>query len=1022
VKTLPRDTPAAARLAARPPASPASALADDLRRTVRGEVRFDDGSRALYATDGSNYRQVPIGVVLPVDADDVCAAIAACRRHQAPVLPRGCGTSLAGQCCNVAVILDLSKYMHGIIGIDRDRKRAAVQPGVILDHLRDAAERHHLTFGPDPSTHSHCTLGGMIGNDSCGVHSVMAGKTVDNVDALDVVTYDGTRLRVGPASPDELDALIRGGGRRGEIYAGLAALRDRYADLIRRRFPKIPRRVSGYNLDALLPENGFHIARALVGSEGTCVTVLEAHVRLVDSPPARSLLVLGYPDVYAAAEHVPEVLDAGPIGLEGVDETLVDDMKAMRIHPEDVALLPPGRGWLLVEFGGAAREESHARARRLMETLRRRPEAPSMKLFDDPAEEHAVWLVRESGLGATAHVPGKKIAWEGWEDAAVPPERLAAYLRDFRALLDRYHYTGALYGHFGQGCVHTRIDFDLMTHHGIETHRRFITDAAHLVVRYGGSLSGEHGDGQSRAALLPIMFGDELVQAFREFKRIWDPDGKMNPGKVVDAYGPDENLRLGEHYNPPPVATHFTFPDDGRSFAQATIRCVGIGNCRRTGGGTMCPSYMVTREEMHSTRGRARLLFEMLEGAPLRRGWRDEHVKEALDLCLSCKGCKGDCPVHVDMATYKAEFLSHYYEGRVRPAAAYAFGLLPWWAPLAGRVPGLVNLVTQAPGLRDAAKRAAGIAPERRIPPLAAEPFTAWFRRRGPRGSGPRILLWPDTFNNYFHPDTAKAAVAVLEAAGYRVDIPDVPLCCGRPLYDYGMLGMAKRLLLRTLEALAPDIEAGTPVVGLEPSCVSVFRDELTNLLPDRQNAGRLRHQTFLLSEFLASRADAYAPPRLRGRAIVHGHCHQRAVLKMDAATALLSKMGLEVRLLDSGCCGMAGGFGFEDDHYRVSVAAGERVLLPAVRGAPLDALIVADGFSCREQIAQLTSRRALHTAQVLHLALRDGAGAGDGFYPEAAYPDETAWHPSAALPVFAGLAGGLLAGAALAARIRRRR
>jgi FAD/FMN-containing dehydrogenase/Fe-S oxidoreductase len=1027
MKTLPTRVPISVSPAAerRRTGPPGSSLFEDLRRAVRGEVRFDDGSRALYATDGSNYRQVPIGVVLPLDVDDVCAALAACRRHGAPVLPRGCGTSLAGQCCNVAVIMDLSKYMHSILHIDRDQKRAAVQPGVILDHLRGAAERHHLTFGPDPSTHSHCTLGGMIGNDSCGVHSVMAGKTVDNVEALDVVTYDGTRLRVGPASPEELQAIVRAGGRRGEIYAALAALRDRYADLIRTRFPKIPRRVSGYNLDALLPENGFHVARALVGSEGTCVTVLEAHLRLVDSPPARSLLVLGYPDVYIAAEHVPRVLEAGPIGLEGVDETLIDDMKAMRIHPEDVTLLPPGRGWLLVEFGGATREESHARARRLMDALRRRPDAPSMKLFDDPAEEHAVWLVRESGLGATAHVPGKKIAWEGWEDAAVPPDRLGGYLRDFRALLDRYHYTGALYGHFGQGCVHTRIDFDLVTHRGIETYRRFITDAAHLVVRFGGSLSGEHGDGQSRAALLPIMFGDELVQAFREFKRIWDPAGKMNPGKVVDAYRPDENLRLGEHYNPPPIATHFTFPEDGRSFAQATIRCVGIGNCRRTGGGTMCPSYMVTREEKHSTRGRARLLFEMLEGAPLRRGWRDEHVKEALDLCLSCKGCKGDCPVHVDMATYKAEFLSHYYEGRLRPASAYAFGLLPWWAPLASRMPALVNLMTQAPVLRDAAKRLAGIAPERRIPPLASESFTAWFRRRphrGPRGTGPRILLWPDTFNNYFHPGTAKAAVAVLEAAGYQVDIPAVPLCCGRPLYDYGMLGLAKRLLLRILDALAPDIEAGTPVVGLEPSCVSVFRDELTNLFPDRANAGRLRHQTFLLSEFLTTQAAGYEPPRLQGRAIVHGHCHQRAVLKMDAETALLSKMGLDVHVLDSGCCGMAGGFGFEKEHYAVSVAAGERVLLPAVRRAPLDALIVADGFSCREQVAQLTNRRALHTAQVLEFALRDGVAAQDGLYPESAYGDDAAWRPASALPVVLGLGGGLLAGAALAARARRRR
>jgi FAD/FMN-containing dehydrogenase/Fe-S oxidoreductase len=1006
----------------------AAALARDLRRAVRGEVRFDDGSRALYATDGSNYRQVPIGVVLPLDADDVCAAIEVCRRHQAPVLPRGCGTSLAGQCCNVAVILDLSKYMHRVLAIDPGRKIGRVQPGVILDHLRAQAEQHHLTFAPDPSTHSHCTLGGMIGNNSCGVHSVMAGKTSENVHELDIVTYDGLRMRVGPAGPEEIEHIIGSGGRRGDIYRRLRDLRDRYAGLIRARFPKIPRRVSGYNLDKLLPENGFHVAQALVGTEGTCATVLEADVRLVDSPPSRSLLVLGYDDVYTAADDVPRILEAGPVGLEGIDETLVEDMKTTKIHPENVDLLPPGAGWLLVEFGGQTRKESDARAYRLMADLARGPKRPSMKLYDDPQEEHHVWLVRESGLGATAHVPGKKIAWEGWEDSAVPPDKLGDYLREFRELLNRYGYTGALYGHFGQGCVHTRIDFELRTHEGIERYRRFTHDAAHLVVRFGGSLSGEHGDGQSRAELLPIMFGDELVRAFREFKAIWDPDGKMNPGKKVDPYRNDENLRLGEHYHPPAVPTHFQFPNDGHNFAQAMLRCVGIGNCRRTGSGTMCPSYMVTREEQHSTRGRARLLFEMLEGAPLTRGWHDEHVKEALDLCLSCKGCKGDCPVKVDMATYKAEFLSHYYEGRLRPAAAYAFGLLPWWAPMASRMPALANLMTQAPGLRDIAKRLAGIAPQRRIPPLAPAPFTAWFasRRRdrtSPNGSTARrrILLWPDTFNNYFKPGVAQAAVEVLEAAGFDVAIPPVRLCCGRPLYDYGMLGLAKGLLLRVLDVLREDIEAGTPIVGLEPSCVAVFRDELTELFPKHENARRMRMQTFLLGEFLAEHAPGYAPPRLHGRAIFHGHCHQKAVLRADADKDLLKRMGLDVQALDSGCCGMAGGFGFEHDHYDVSIGAGERVLLPAVRRAPVDALIVADGFSCREQIEQTTNRRALHTAQVLHMAMRRTGGGAPGYYPEAKYPEPAAWSAATSVPLLLGAGAAVLAGLALARGVRGR-
>ncbi|HET6615187.1 MAG TPA: FAD-binding and (Fe-S)-binding domain-containing protein, partial [Dehalococcoidia bacterium] len=645
-----------------------------LARTVRGEVRFTDGDRALYATDGSNYRQVPIGVVVPRDANDVVQAVAIARQFHAPVLGRGCGTSLAGQCCNVGLVIDMSKYMNRIVRLDASAARAVIEPGIILDSLRDAAEQHDLTFAPDPSTHSHCTLGGMIGNNSCGVHSVMGGKTDDNVESLEILTYDGLRMRVGKTSDAELASLAAQPGRRGEIYAKLRDLRDRYADRIRSGFPDIPRRVSGYNLPMLLPEHGFDVAKALVGSESTCVIVLEATTRLVHSPPARSLLVLGYPDVYSAADHVPTILEHHPIGLEGIDDYLVEDMTKKGLHPEDVQLLPDGRGWLLVEFGCDTKGEADDRARELMDALRRDSSPPSMKLFDDPPVEAMIWKVRESGLGATARVPGEKDTWEGWEDSAVAPENLGAYLRDLRALFERYDYACSLYGHFGQGCVHTRIDFDLATAAGIAKYRAFMEEAADLVLSHGGSLSGEHGDGQSRAELLPKMFGPELMRAFGEFKAIWDPDGKMNPGKIVDPYRIDENLRIGAHYNPPVPPTYFNYPDDDGSFARATARCVGVGDCRRLDGGVMCPSFMATREEKHSTRGRAHLLFEMLEGNPLRDGWRDDAVHEALDLCLACKGCKHDCPVNVDMATYKAEFLSHYFAGRLRPRTAYSMG------------------------------------------------------------------------------------------------------------------------------------------------------------------------------------------------------------------------------------------------------------------------------------------------------------------------------------------------------------
>jgi FAD/FMN-containing dehydrogenase/Fe-S oxidoreductase len=962
-----------------------------LRQHTSSEVRFDDGSRALYATAGGNYRQIPIGVVVPRTEDDVVGTIEICRKHAAPVLARGGGTSLAGQCCNVAVVIDCSKYLRKILELDPERKQARVQPGVVLDDLRNAGEKFHLTFAPDPSTHDHCTLGGMIGNNSCGVHSVMGGKTVDNIEQLRVITYDGVQLTVGPTSEAELQDIIQNGGRRGEIYGALRMLRDKYADLIRERYPKIPRRVSGYNLDQLLPENGFHVARALVGSEGTCVTVLEAVTRLVESPPARTLVLLGYPDVYSAGDHVADILEFGPIGLEGMDDRLVGDMQRKHIHPESTALLPPGKGWLLVEFGGHDKQEADAKARRMMDALSNKPSAPSMKLFDDPAEEEQVWKTRESGLGATAFVPDRPPTWEGWEDSAVPPAQLGNYLRDFRKLLERYNYACDLYGHFGQGCVHTRIDFDLVKAEGVAKYRSFVHDAAHLVVRYGGSLSGEHGDGQSRAELLPIMFGEELIQAFRAFKQIWDPQWKMNPGKVVDPYRVDENLRLGTSYAPKTPATHFARFDEAESFADATLRCVGVGKCRREGGGTMCPSYMVTHEEKHSTRGRARLLFEIMRGDFLQDGWRDEPVHEALDLCLSCKGCKGDCPLNVDMATYKAEFLSHYYEHHSRPVNAYAIGLIHWWARLASQAPSLVNVVTHAPLLGTLMKRLGGISSKREIPRFASEPFsTRQAKRAGNRKNGgsatfaeKSVILWPDTFNNYFEPDVIESAYQILKQNGYSVRLPRKHLCCGRPLYDYGMLKAAKRLLENIVHELRAEIRAGMPLVVMEPSCAAVFRDELKNMLPHDADASRLREQTFVLSEFLER--EKIPLPQIPQKAIVQMHCHHKAVLDPHAEQETLKKLGLDFQILDSGCCGMAGGFGYELDHYDVSLKVGERVLLPAVRAASADTLLIADGFSCREQVRQATGRKPMHLAQVISRALRYQQDSNSGASHKAA-------------------------------------
>jgi FAD/FMN-containing dehydrogenase/Fe-S oxidoreductase len=950
----------------------AGALESGLRRHLRGEVRFDDGSRALYATDGSNYRQVPIGVVLPKDTDDVIAAIAICREHGAPVLCRGGGTSLAGQCCNVAVVLDFSKYMAEIVELDPTRRIARVQPGVILDDLRAAAEKHKLTFGPDPASHSRCTIGGMVGNNSCGVHSVMAGKTDENIKELEVLTYDGIRMRVGSTSDAELEAIIREGGRRGEIYAGMKAIRDQYGDLVRQRYPNIPRRVSGYNLNFLLPENGFNVARALVGSEGTCVTVLEATCRLVESPPERVLLVIGCRDVYECADLVPEVLSHRAIGLEGMDNLLTEYTRRKGINPEGLALLPEGGGWLLVEFGAQAAQEAESQARGLMESLGRASHPPSFRLLSDKRQARKAWEVRESALGAVSNVPGEPATWEGWEDAAVAPEKLGGYLREFRKLTEAYQYRCVVYGHFGDGCVHNRISFDLQTGDGLKKMRKFVEEAADLVVSHGGSLSGEHGDGQARAELFPRMFGPELVEGFQKFKALWDPDWKMNPGKLVLPNKLDADLRLGTDYHPWQPETHFKFLQDNGSLAQATLRCVGVGKCRQYEGGMMCPSFRATREEEHSTRGRAHLLWEMTRGDIIRDKWRDANVKSSLDLCLSCKGCKSDCPVGVDVATYKAEFLSHHYEHKRRPVNHYAFGHIDRWARIASSFPGAVNFFTQTPGLRNIAKSLAGLAPQRGIPAFAGASFRSWFARRNRLNSGaPAIVLWPDTFNNYFHPETAIAAVEVLEAAGFEVRVPKENVCCGRPLYDFGMLDRAKKLLLGTLETLDQEIAEGIPVVVLEPSCASVFRDELLNLFPDDSRARKLSTQIFLLSEFLENKAGHWRLPAISRKALVHGHCHQKSVLKMTDEEAVLRRLGVDYEIPAPGCCGMAGAFGFEEKKYSLSIAIGELELLPAVRRAAPDWLIIANGFSCREQIQQSTGRHALHLAEVIQLAMR---------------------------------------------------
>ncbi len=963
------------------------ALARQLHEAIDGEVRFGSGSRALYATDASNYRQVPLGVVVPRTIDDVVATHKACRSHGAPVTCRGAGTSLSGETVNAAVVVDFSKHLCAVGEVDVERRLIRCQPGAVNDAVNEVAGRHRLRFGPDPSTHAYCTIGGNIGNNSCGVHSVQArlagdgGRTSDNVHELEILTYDGARFRVGRGEENELDSIVSSGGRRGAIYAALRDLRDRYADLIRARFPDMPRRVSGYNLDELLPEKGFNVARALVGSEGTCATVLEATLNLIPDPSERVAVVIAYDDIATAGDCVPQVMEHGPIGCEAVDDLLVSNEERMGMHKEALARMPDGAAWLFVELGGESREEAEEKAHQLVRGLSRDgASGRGVRILKDPSEQEEVWKVREAGLGATAFpTDDPRDHHPGWEDSAVPPERVGGYVRDLRDLLVRHGYTAALYGHFGDGCIHSRIDFDFETADGIRRYRAFVEEAADLVVSYGGSLSGEHGDGQARGELLPRMFGEELVQAFREFKAIWDPDWRMNPGKLVDPLPLDEHLRLGTSYAPPSVEARFDYPADGGEFAHATIRCVGIGKCRTPGAvDVMCPSYVATREEMHSTRGRARLLFEMLQGEVVTDGWRSEEIHEALDLCLACKGCTGECPVNVDMPTYKAEFLSHFYARRLRPRHAYAFGLIDKAARLASVAPELTNFLARTEPFARALKAAAGIASERAVPTFAPVTLRRWFRDRGGARNpgGTPVVLWADTFNNYLHADVGVAAVEALEHAGCHVIVPQRHLCCGRPLYDYGMLGVAERYLSRVIDTLRAEIRAGVPIVGMEPSCVAVFRDELGKLLPDDHDAKRLAGNVYHFPEFFTSVADGYRPPKLEGKALVWGHCHQKATGGMASEHELLRRMGLDVEPLVGGCCGLAGSFGFEAGHYDISMACGEQALLPRVREAHPTELIVADGFSCTTQIEQGSApRRALHVAEVMKLARETGTG-----------------------------------------------
>jgi FAD/FMN-containing dehydrogenase/Fe-S oxidoreductase len=938
-------------------------LKEELRRSIDGEVRFDPAARTVYSTDASNYRRVPLGVVIPRHADDVIRTIGLARENQLPILPRGGGTALGGQTTTNGIVIDFSKYMNAVTSIDPESRLATVQPGVVQAQLNAAADQYGLFFAPDPSTKDRCTLGGMIGNNSCGAHSAAYGKTVDNVERLGIVLYDGTRLKLG----ENTEVAATRAPRAAELEKQLHGLADRYGDLVRQRYPRIPRRVSGYNLDQLLAENRFNLARAVVGSEGTLAVVLDATVRLVPKPAAIALVVLGFDDVFAAADQTPWLLEYRPQALEGFDHHLPDFARGKGLP--GVKLLPAGRAFLVMELGGATADEVQDIAEDVKRRAATHAECQGVAILTAPSAQGAVWSIRESGLGAGALIPGHPRTWPGAEDSAVPPQRLGEFLRRLVPMLARYDLAAATYyGHFGEGCVHCRINFDFFTADGVAKFRAAMVELGDLVVEFGGSLSGEHGDGLARSELLPKMFGSELMEAFREIKAAFDPDFRMNPGVIVDAEPLDAHLRVRALPDRAALRTRFDFSAEG-GLAGSALKCVGIGKCRKTDAGTMCPSYMATREEVHSTRGRARLIYEALNGDLLPEGFADEALREALELCLSCKACKSECPAAIDMAAYKAEFLAHYYEVHRRPLQALFFGRIHDLARVASHAPSLANLFTAGP-FAAFARWMLGFHPERALPVFARPTFRAWFASRGAvKRTDAEVVLLPDTFTNFFAPAIPIAATEVIERAGFRVVLPNRDLCCGRPMLEAGMLDAARVRLVEMVETLRPFVERGAAIVGVEPSCLLTLRDELPAMFPRSTDVRRLADTALLFDEFIARHAHDFAAPRLAGRAIVHGHCHSKALVGMAAELDVLRRCGqLEPELADTGCCGMAGAFGYGAERFAISRTIGERVLLPAVRQSAPHTVIIADGFACRAQIRQFCpDRNPLHLAQVLN-------------------------------------------------------
>lgn len=954
-------------------------LHQQLHSSLSGECDFSSAGIALYTSDASNYRQIPLGVVFPKNSDDIRLATRLCKEKGLPVLMRGGGTSQNGQCVNTAVILDCSRYMNRVLHIDTDSRQALVEPGLVCDALKVAAEQHGLTFGPDPATHSRCTLGGMIGNNSCGPHSMLAGKTMENVLELEILTADGDQFWVGPTTEDELSAIIAKNDAQSRIYAQLVNLRDRYEDEIRQRFPSIKRRVSGYNLDQLLPENEFNVARALVGSEGTLVSILQARVNLIENPACKQLIVLGFENIFAAGDCVPEIMPFKPIAMEGLDWNIIGGLNDRNLKQREVALLPDGFAWMLVELCAGDETRLAQLCNDFEAAMDASVSVKSCRRITNPTEVKDIWSIREQGASATSMSldPTQPDPIVGWEDTAVDPYQLGDYLREFQALVDRYGYSTSLYGHFGDGCIHARITFDTRTTQGVEQWRCFSQEIAHLVVKFGGSLSGEHGDGQAKAEFLPIMFGESLMQAFREFKRAWDPESRMNPGKLIDAYKMDEHLRFGPSYTRPHTHTTLSFVEDVDGFARASERCIGMGKCRAQSG-AMCPSYQASNEERYSTRGRAHLLHEMLRGDVILDGWENRQIADSLEHCLSCKACKHECPTQVDIASYKSEFMHAHYKKRRRAIHQYVFGHVGTVLPGLSRFPRIVNYL-QSGITGGIAKAVLGISPQIQLPPLSEISFSTWTEGNADYNDThfywfgdsdhPPVVLWADSVNNHYRPDVLMSAVNVLKLAGFHVAVARSHFCCGRALYEYGFLDQARRQLQSIMENLHPHLPINASLVILEPSCLSVFKDELKRMFSHDEKARDLGNRAMTITAFLS--AQKIIPKRSLKSGLLHLHCHDKASAETHERD-WMQQCFKKLTEPESGCCGMAGTFGMREKTRPLAHRLFNRHLKPAVESAAQDVIIVTNGFSCKKQFSDHSPRTLMHPVQVIEQCLSD--------------------------------------------------